>query len=170
MHPLLEQLRSYAAEHQLSRQELAARLEVPYNTVKHWLGPRPGAKLNRASEQRLQALLGGTLPLMKAAPRGEQVLAAKGAQVDARLGAEAKRRAQKLKLLLLLLEDELRWFRDGRPESRAAYRADLDAYDIGYVSSLLSMLTDEEKFQRWKALTTHRFRSFRRRPKGDGAA
>ncbi|MSQ33986.1 MAG: hypothetical protein EXR60_06195 [Dehalococcoidia bacterium] len=169
MHPLLEQLRSYAAEHQLSRQEIAARLEVPYSTVKGWLGPRPRAKLSRASEQRIQALLGGTLPLMKPAPRGEQALAAKGTQVDARLGVEAKRRAQKLKLLLLLLEDEMRWFRDGRPESRAAYRAALDPYDIGYISSLLSMLTDEEKFQRWKALTTHRFRSFRRRDKSVGA-
>ncbi|MBI3952931.1 MAG: hypothetical protein HY330_00280 [Chloroflexi bacterium] len=170
MHPLLEELRRYAAEHQLSRRELAARLGVPYSTVKGWLGPRPKARLLTASEQRIQALLGGAVPLLEAAPLGEErAPAARATAANARLQAEAKRRAAKLKLLLVLLEDELRWFRDGHPDGRAAYRATLDPYDIGYLSSLLSMLTDEEKFQRWRVLTTHRFRSFRKRARRDGA-
>lgn len=170
MHPLIEQLRLYAAQQSLSRQELAARLGIPYGTVKSWLGPRPRAKLSRVHEQRVQALLGGTIPLLSAPAGAEKQAPAAGeARGKAGLRAEAKRRVHRLRMLLLLLEDELRWFRDGQADRRAAYRAELDPYDIGYVSSLLSMLTDEEKFQRWRLLTTNRFRSFRRRAKAAGS-
>ncbi len=75
---------------------------------------------------------------------------------------EAQRRTEKIKYLLLLLEDELRWFRDSSKESREIFRGTLDSGDIGYISSLLSMLSDEEKFRRWVTLTTNRFNFFRK--------
>lgn len=76
---------------------------------------------------------------------------------------EAKRRCQRLKALLILLHDELAWFRDGPEEMRGVFRTELDPFDVGYLSSLLAMLYDESKFERWLAATTNRFASFQQR-------
>ena len=77
--------------------------------------------------------------------------------------AEAKRRADRLKALLLILHDELAWFRDGPETARAVYPAELNPFDVGYLSSLLAMLGDESRFQRWLAATTNRFGFFRKK-------
>ncbi len=76
---------------------------------------------------------------------------------------EAQRRTEKVKHLLLFLEEELRWFRDSSKETRDIFREKLDLGDIGYISSLLTMLGDEDKFRRWLALTTNRFNFFKKR-------
>lgn len=76
---------------------------------------------------------------------------------------EAQRRIEKMKHLLLFLEEELRWFRDGSKETRDIFRGKLDLGDIGYISSLLTMLGDEEKFRRWLTLTTNRFNFFKKK-------
>jgi len=76
---------------------------------------------------------------------------------------EAERRTEKVKYLLLFLEEELRWFRDGSKEARDMLRERLDLSDIGYISSLLSMLGDEDKFKRWLSLTTNRFNFFKKK-------
>lgn len=76
---------------------------------------------------------------------------------------EAQRKTEKIKYLLLLLEDELRWFRDGSKEAREIFRKTLDLGDIGYISSLLTMLGDEDKFKRWVTLTTNRFNFFKKK-------
>ena len=73
---------------------------------------------------------------------------------------EAQRRTEKVKYLLLSLEQELRWFRDGSKEARDTFR-ELDSYDIGYISSLLTMLGEEDKFKRWLTFTTNKFQSFK---------
>jgi len=76
---------------------------------------------------------------------------------------EAKRKTNKVKYLLLFLEEELRWFRDGSREARDILREELDPGDIGYISSLLTMLGDEDKFRRWLTLTTNRFDFFKKK-------
>ena len=76
---------------------------------------------------------------------------------------EAQRKTEKVKLLLLFLEEELRWFRDGSKEARDIFREVLDPGDIGYISSLLTMLGDEDKFRRWLTLTTNRFDFFKKK-------
>ena len=76
---------------------------------------------------------------------------------------EALRKAEKLKHLLLFLEEELAWFRDGQKEARGILREQLDQSDIGYIASLLTMLGDEDKFKRWLTLTSNRFGFFRKR-------
>jgi len=76
---------------------------------------------------------------------------------------EAQRKAEKIKYLLLLLEDDLRWFRDESKEARDIFREKLDPNDIGYISSLLIMLGDEDKFRRWQTLTTNRFNFFKKK-------
>ena len=75
---------------------------------------------------------------------------------------EARNRTSKVRHLLILLEDELGWFRDGDAGARDEFRKGLDASDIGYISSLLTMITDEDKFQRWLALSNARFNYFRK--------
>ena len=70
---------------------------------------------------------------------------------------ETLRKTEKVKHLLLFLEEELRWFRDGSEKVRDIFRNELDINDIGYISSLLTMLCDEDKFKRWLTLTTNRF-------------
>jgi transcriptional regulator with XRE-family HTH domain len=75
----------------------------------------------------------------------------------------AMRKTKKLKHLLLFLEEELRWFRDNQEEAREVLRKQLDASDTGYIASLLTMLADEDKFQRWLKLTSNRFGFFRKR-------
>jgi len=74
---------------------------------------------------------------------------------------EAKRRSERLKALLIILAEELAWFRDGPAEVREVYRSELDPFDTGYVSSLLTMLFAEDKFRRWLELTTSRFNYFK---------
>lgn len=76
---------------------------------------------------------------------------------------EARTRTERLRALLILLHEELAWFRDGPEEVRRVLRADLDAFDLGYLTSLLAMLSDENKFKRWLAATTNRFAYFQRR-------
>lgn len=69
----------------------------------------------------------------------------------------------RIKTLLLILEEELRVFRDGPREAREVFRKKLDAFDVGYVSSLLVMLGEEDAFRRWLTLTTNRFNYFKRK-------
>lgn len=78
---------------------------------------------------------------------------------------DAKEKVQKVKDLLLALEKELRFFRDGSESDRNILRRELDFADIGYISSLLSMMSQEDRFERWRMLTTNRFNSFKKRPK-----
>lgn len=77
--------------------------------------------------------------------------------------AEARTRTDRLRALLILLHEELAWFRDGPEEVRSVLRFDLDSFDMGYLSSLLAMLPDEGKFRRWLTVTTNRFASFQRK-------
>ncbi len=76
---------------------------------------------------------------------------------------DAATRTERLRLLLILLYDELAWFRDGPQEVRNVLRAELDAFDLGYLSTLLAMFSDEGKFRRWLAATTNRFAAFQRK-------
>jgi transcriptional regulator with XRE-family HTH domain len=74
---------------------------------------------------------------------------------------EARRRLNRLKLFLLLAEEELAWFRDSPSDVREIYRSELDQFDTGYLSSLITMLFSEDKFLRWLELTNNRFNFFK---------
>lgn len=140
---IVNELDAYAEEHSLSRTKLSEKLGIPYGTLKKWFFKSKNARRPSAdSIEKIKVLL-------KDIEKPETI--------------EATRRAEKIKYLLLLLEDELRWFRDSSPDAREIYRMELDSYDIGYISSLLTMLTEEGKFKRWLALTTAQFHSFKRR-------
>ena len=76
---------------------------------------------------------------------------------------DALRRTVRLKYLLMILAEDLAWFRDGPAEIREVYRSEIDPFDTGYVSSLLTMLFSEDQFHRWLEVTTNRFNYFRAR-------
>jgi transcriptional regulator with XRE-family HTH domain len=59
---------------------------------------------------------------------------------------------------LYALNAELEFFKEGSPQSRGMLRRRLSGPDVGYVSTLLKALFDEERFQNWLAMTTHEVR------------
>lgn len=144
---VLSELDTYAKEFGISRKELAKRLEIPYSTIKKWFQHGKGAR--KPSESNL-AKITAFLESKETLEAYHQI-------------KESNRRVKKVKYLLLLLEDELRWFRDGNRDARDVFRKELNASDIGYISSLLTMMSEEDKFNRWLTLTTTRFQSFGRR-------
>jgi hypothetical protein len=144
---VLSTLDTYAKELDISRRELASRLETPYSTVKHWF--QQGTSARKPSEANLIKIR----TFLKSEEESQVYRQIK----------DARRRTEKIKYLLLLLEDELRWFRDNSPGAREIFRKELNASDIGYISSLLTMIREEDKFERWLALTTIQFQSFRGR-------
>lgn len=153
MENLLTQLDTYAKEHGFSNRELARKLDIPYNTVRKWLVK--GERMRNPSSEyadRIKAFLTS----IEKPEQYEEYLQ----HIE-----QARHKTEKTKYLLLLLEDELRWFRDADPAARDVFRKQLDSSDIGYISSLLTMLSEEDKFKRWLALTTVSFQSFNRSKK-----
>ncbi len=145
----LSRLSAYAKEHNLSNRKLAEEIPVSYTTLRRWRFFTQGKHVHTPSEIGIKKIS----EFLEGKERPEIY-----SEIE-----EARRRTEKIKYLLLLLEDELRWFRDNNPRAREEFRKELDAYDIGYISSLLTMLTAEDKFKRWLAFTTTRFQSFKRR-------
>lgn len=145
----LSRLNAFAKGKKLSNRSLAKELGIPYNTIRKWWVFTVSKGAHKPSKLHLERI-------------EEFLLSKERPDVYARV-QEARHRTEKIKYLLLLLEDELRWFRDNNPEVREEFRKELDASDIGYISSLLTMLTEENKFKRWLALTTARFQSFKGR-------
>lgn len=146
---LLSRLNTYAKEHNLSKRELSEKLNVPEGTLGKWWFFTQGKSARKPSEPHLATV-------------EEFLLRKESPEVYAKI-EEARHRSEKIKYLLLLLEDELRWFKNADARIRDEYRKELNGSDIGYVSSLLTMLTEENKFARWLALTTTHFNSFKRR-------
>lgn len=146
---ILFQLSIYAEANKISNKELAERLHIPYQTVCRW-NYFTGGKDARSPSVRHKDMIKAFLENKDRPGVYEMIV-------------ESRQRAQKVEGLLISLEEELRWFRDNDPRAREEFRREIDASDIGYISSLLTMLTDEEKFQRWLALTTTRFQSFKKR-------
>lgn len=140
-------LDTYAKRLGISRKELANTLGIPYSTIKKWFQHGKGAR--KPSEANLTKIR----TFLESKERPEVYR-----QIE-----EARHRTEKIKYLLLLIEDELRWFRDNNPDAREVFRKELDASDIGYISSLLAMMSEEDKFKRWLALTTIQFQSFKGR-------
>ena len=144
---LLSQLDAYARETGILRRDLADRLGIPHNTLRGWF--KEGKSRSNPSTANLTRI--------------RSFLATRESPEIYLESGNAKRRAEKIKYILLLLEDELRWFRDATSDAREVFRNDLNPNDIGYISSLLTMLTDEDRFQRWLKFTTTHFQSFRKR-------
>jgi len=131
----------------LSKKEMAQKLNIPYSTFKKWF-----SKIKRlpsiANIKKIENLLGSQKP-----PSIESNI------------EEAQQRVAKVKNILLLLEKELNWFRNSSKKERDVFRNKLDLNDIGYISSLLTMMGEEDKFKRWVTLTTNKFNYFKKKEK-----
>jgi hypothetical protein len=57
--------------------------------------------------------------------------------------------AQSVFVTVHRLLNELNYFKRGTPEDRAALRSVVPARDIGYLTTLLKAMYDEDQFQTW---------------------
>lgn len=146
---VLDVLESFRQKKELSRPEMARELGIPYETFRCWF--RKGKKAAKPSEEnlsRIQTFLAENAQLI---PLPQGVL------------SEARRKIERLKVLLSIALEELAWFRDNSKEVREIYRREFDQFDTGYLASLLTMLPEEGKFQRWREMTTHQFNYFKKK-------
>lgn len=63
---------------------------------------------------------------------------------------ETKQSIERLKAILLLLKGELEYFKDSSPEAREILKENLPGSTIGYLSSLLTALYDENQLDIFK--------------------
>ena len=168
-----------------SRAELGRALEIKestlgdYFTGRHQPGPENRQKLFKATglecfkPTREEEALEVKLPMMPQRPEkleipwdaiGEQLIEI--GKVVARLGklltrsstSDVVEKVEAVEHALYTLSDELEFFKQGSANSREILRQRLSGPDVGYVATLLKALFDEEKFQNWLAMTTHRIR------------
>jgi FtsZ-binding cell division protein ZapB len=89
-------------------------------------------------------------------------------QIDARLSAarlyqkstesastNAEEKARKVMRLLISLSGELEFFKNCSEEERKTFKRIVPGQDVGYVTTLLRALYDEDKFQRWLLFSTY---------------
>jgi len=166
-----------------SRADFAREIEVNESTLgdyfkgRHQPSPENRQKLFKATglecfkptegEEALQVELPIAEPEKQEVPWGDvgQQLVVVG-QAVAQLGKLLSRpptsdvvaRVQAVEDTLYTLNDELQFFKEGSPHSRKILRQRLSGPDVGYVTTLLKALFDEEKFQNWLAMTTYEIR------------
>ncbi len=182
----VRELSAHIAERGLTVSALARQLSIPRSTVAQWF--KKGKSKTLPSRQHLETVK-SYLAGLEASPdglpgpgaRGQKaknlshkvVRREAGRKIDSKpqrrhpdtirqVHQLATARTEKIRLLLLLLENELRWFRDGTPAARETFRQTLDPYDVGYIASLLTMLGSEASFQRWLAFSSNNFRFFKK--------
>lgn len=72
--------------------------------------------------------------------------------------SDVSTRVQVVEDILYTLNDELDFFKKGTAHARETLRQHLNGADVGYLTTLLKALFDEERFQNWLAMTTHEVR------------
>lgn len=140
---LLEKLEEWRIANKLSRPETARQLGIPYKTFQKWFGEKRRLPI-KGHLEKIESFLDSPSP----AP-----------ELDL---PEAESRTEAIKHLLIALEIELRHFRNAGKAEREVFRKLLNQEDIGYISSLLSMLGDENRFKRWLTLSNYRFQGFKK--------
>jgi len=76
--------------------------------------------------------------------------------------------ADKLLELLYSLDRELQYFRNGSPSDREQLRRVVHGQDVGYITSLLKALYDEDKFQSWQLFANYQMVSRGEAGRGGG--
>jgi len=152
---LLKELEACRTARGLPRRKLAGELGIPWESFRQWFGNRQRKPTPRRD---YLAKIKDFVAVCRTELGGAPVAAAK----DVVAGQEIPERAERIKHLLLVLESELRFFRDGKKMDRDVFRTTLDSGDVGYISSLLGMLGDEDQFKRWRTLTNYQFNHFRK--------
>jgi hypothetical protein len=119
--------------------ELEAPTGIPYSSLKDYFAgdaaPR-GERLQRlAALTRVPALLATDAKARpSASERGE---------------CTAEESARRVSMTLRRLMDELDFFKRGTPEDRSTLKRMVPARDVGYATTLLKAMYDEDQFQAW---------------------
>jgi hypothetical protein len=87
-----------------------------------------------------------------------QAVAQLGKLVSSSATSDVDTKVQAVEEALYALNDQLEYFKEGSPHSRGILRRRLSGPDVGYLTTLLKAMFDEEKFQNWLAMTTHEVR------------
>jgi hypothetical protein len=145
---------------------MADLLGVPATTYYGWF--KTGSEKAKPSAVSVEKMLRFLSGAAQGVGPGGDAPQARGPEGPASTDRSPRERTQRIKKLLILLESELSAFRDGPRSGRDVFRAELDPDDVGYLSSLLTMLGDENKFTRWRDLTTNRFRHFGKKKRDEG--
>ena len=76
--------------------------------------------------------------------------------------SSAETRAQTVMLLLLSLSSELEFFKTCTENERRIFKKIVPGQDVGYITTLLRALYDEDKFQRWLLFSTYTMKGNKR--------
>ena len=76
-----------------------------------------------------------------------------------KIGRNAYERATEIKKLLVTLADNLEFFKRDSESRRDAFREVVPGEDIGYITTLLRALYDEDQFQRWLLFSKYDMKS-----------
>lgn len=77
--------------------------------------------------------------------------------------SNAEKRARTVMRLLMSLFSELEFFKNCTEDERRVFRKTIPGQDVGYITTLLRALYDEDKFQKWLFFSTYTMKG-----KGDG--
>jgi len=154
----LAALSDYMRSKGINKAQTARALGVPERTLGDWYLEGKRSLPSPGNVLRIEELLAREEQLLAPRIAKEPPRPLPGKSLDEQAACA---HAEHITMLLLLLHDELAWFKDADETARATFRTNVDPYDAGYVSSLLTMLSEEGAFQRWRLLTTYRFRRFR---------
>jgi len=68
-------------------------------------------------------------------------------------------RTQRVKRLLVLLANELEYFKQSPEPARETFRKMVPGEDVGYISTLLRALYNEDQFERWLLFSKYKMKS-----------
>jgi len=135
------------SQYQGSIKRLSVAIGVPKKTVEDWF--YRGAKPSLPNRLKLYMITG----LEQYAPRSN-VEATRLQQLQQEELTALHERTEKFLLLLASLHKELDYFKEAAPSEREVLRQRLDAQQIAYVSNLLQLLLNEERFRDWLTIST----------------
>lgn len=119
--------------------ELETPTGIPYSSLKDYFA---GAAVPRGERlQRLAAVTG--IPALGALEPGSSSSLGTGDRPP------VEEVARGVLMTLRRLVDELHFFRSGSPADRARLRRIVPARDVGYATTLLKAMYDEDQFQTW---------------------
>jgi hypothetical protein len=78
--------------------------------------------------------------------------------LQSRAQGDAFARADRVKMILIKLADELEFFKKS-PAARKTFRRIVPGEDVGYITTLLRALYDEDQFQRWLLFSEYKLKS-----------
>ena len=130
------------SQYQGSVKRFSAALDVPLKTAEDWF--YRGAKPSLANKLRVYLVTG----LEEYAPQNE-VEISRIRELEQGEFATLRERITIFLSLLASLHKELDYFKEAPPKKREALRERLDGQHIAYISNLLQLLLNEERFREW---------------------